>query len=1072
MADDFQQHVGLIQSLPVAAFACDHEGRICGYNEQAVEIFGRAPDPEDRTQRYCASLAIHSPAGEPIPKDCGFSARAIETGELQAGEVVLTRADGAPVSVLASSQPVQSANGEIVGAITTLTNISSRRETEQRLQRLSEFQNSVIHTAAEGICVFEQIGPPLYKRFSIWNRRMVEMTGYTMDEVNQRGWYPTMVPSDDQRESARRCMNRIREGEQLRGEELTITRKDGQQRRIKVSTSSPQMDGGRTVIGMVEDVTEESRYKEALQASETRLKLAMRATQLGLYDWNVATDETYYSPEWKRQLGLDTAAVMGSYDDWRARLHPDDEQRVVRKLHGYVDGIYSEYDLEFRMRHEDGSYRWIYTRGSADRDESGKATRMYGCHVDITNRKRDEDTLRHILEWVSATTGEEFFAKLVDYLREVSAVDVALVAELISDRPGWARVIAVSSAQLPFEVIEYELRDTPCDTLWDWDGPCHYDDAFNQFPDDPSLTELGIRAYLGIPLRSHEGTPTGILALLHRKPIESVEHAFSLLRVLGGRCGAELDRVRAEAAVRQSEHRLSSIAATVPQAIYVFNLVTEKIEYINRIPARELGYQESELREIAIRSPYSLIHPEDARQLPELLARWESVADHDAIESRLRLRHKSGEWRWFVFRDTVYERDPEGRVVRVIGLSRDITQQLQREEERRKLEVQVQRSQKLESLGVLAGGIAHDFNNLLAALMSFADLALMSVTSDSEAARHIQGIVDGVKSASELTNQMLAYSGRTKFDIRPLNLSALIHETSRLLQVSISKNCELQFQLDDSLPPCEGDAGQLRQVIMNLIINGSEALGSAGGTIQLTTRVLTIEGQQFLPNCTGDYLRAGDYVCLEVNDDGCGMDEETCQKIFDPFFTTKFSGRGLGMSAVLGIVRGHGGAIQVESQSEKGTTFRILLPVAPGTPPSLDSPPHDSAADWTPSGTLLVVDDEEQVLKATTMMLRKLGFEVVTASSGQQAVELFAADPSQFHAVLLDLTMPGMNGHQACQKMRELRGDTPVVLMSGYSAETAGESEVACQATAFLQKPFRAEALRCLLHDLLSAERR
>ncbi|MEZ0254619.1 MAG: response regulator, partial [Chthoniobacter sp.] len=388
--------------------------------------------------------------------------------------------------------------------------------------------------------------------------------------------------------------------------------------------------------------------------------------------------------------------------------------------------------------------------------------------------------------------------------------------------------------------------------------------------------------------------------------------------------------------------------------------------------------------------------------------------------------------------------------------------------ERQMLERKLQESQKLESLGVLAGGIAHDFNNLLTGVLGNASLARMDLPEDSPVQPYLQQIEAAAVRAADLCKQMLAYSGKGRFVVNRLDINAIIEDTTRLLQVSISKRAVMKFHLSPGLPVVLGDATQLRQVVMNLVINASEAVGEKSGFIAITTG-LTRADRAYL---SGAYfardLPEGDYVSLEISDNGGGMSTEVLEKIFDPFFTTKFTGRGLGLAAVLGIVRGHNGALKVFSEEGWGTTFKILLPCAEGVAEELTAS-TPGLADWKGSGRVLVVDDEETVRVTTARMLEATGFTTALADNGRTGVEEFSVDPDGFTLIMLDLTMPHMDGDEAFQAIRKLRPNARVLLMSGFNEQEATARFASTGLAGFLQKPFTFPSLREKLQEIFPA---
>ena len=380
------------------------------------------------------------------------------------------------------------------------------------------------------------------------------------------------------------------------------------------------------------------------------------------------------------------------------------------------------------------------------------------------------------------------------------------------------------------------------------------------------------------------------------------------------------------------------------------------------------------------------------------------------------------------------------------------------EEERKRLETQMQYAQKLESLGVLAGGIAHDFNNLLMAIVARAGLALRSIGPDSPVYIHLKHIEKSGLRGGELANQMLTYAGKGKPIIQTVNVSQLIKEMAHLLRVSISKHAVLHYELATDLPLIEADPSQIRQLVMSMLTNASEAIGDNNGTITMTTGTIKAN-----PDHLKDWYVAGDLpqklsVYIDVRDTGSGMDPETIPKIFDPFFTTKFTGRGLGLAALLGIVRSHNGAIAVKSHPEEGTHFRLLLPTLTSKEPESAIPPPQDL-DWKSTGTVLVVDDEEDVRIASQLILEEMGLTVLTAPDGYVGLEAYRQGKDEIILVLLDLTMPRMNGEQLFKEIRQLNQDVPILLSSGYNEEEASKRFQGAGIYGFIQKPYQIDAL-------------
>ncbi|MBJ6750556.1 response regulator [Geomonas anaerohicana] len=512
-----------------------------------------------------------------------------------------------------------------------------------------------------------------------------------------------------------------------------------------------------------------------------------------------------------------------------------------------------------------------------------------------------------------------------------------------------------------------------------------------------------------------------------------------------------VERRYAEEALQASEEKLRSIFASLTEVILVLDA-------------------EGRYLEIAPTSTKRLYLPPDeliGKKIPDLFPK--ELADFFVSTIRKALAagttvtvdyalNLDGEEVWFTGNVTPM---PGGRV---IWAAHDITQRKRAEEERLKLEKQMLHAQKLESLGVLAGGIAHDFNNILTVIVGHTDLALMRLTPDSPVADNLRRIELAASRASDLAHQMLAYSGKGHFITEELDLSRLVEEMGHMLSVSVSKKAQLVYNLCRPLPAVTADATQIRQVLMNLVINASEAIGDQSGTITITTG--SVECTEAHPGggWLSDALQPGLYAYIKVSDTGCGMDRDTMAKIFEPFFTTKFTGRGLGMAAVLGIVRGHLGAIRVESEPGQGSTFTVVLPAgdAPAQFPHAEAAPWEN---WRGSGTVLLIDDEDTIRALGSDMLGELGFDVVTAADGREGIEIFRSR-NDIVLVLLDLTMPQMDGEQCLVELRRMDPRVRVVISSGFSEHEVSGKFLGKGISGFVQKPYKLSALREVLSSL------
>jgi PAS domain S-box-containing protein len=493
----------------------------------------------------------------------------------------------------------------------------------------------------------------------------------------------------------------------------------------------------------------------------------------------------------------------------------------------------------------------------------------------------------------------------------------------------------------------------------------------------------------------------------------------------------------------QRSAELAAIVESSEDAIISKNL-DGRIRTWNAAAERIYGYTAAE----AIGEPMTmLLSPERQKEEMEILERLRRGEQVSHFETT-RLR-KGGEI-IHVSLTISPLRGSDGRILGASHVARDVT-------ERKQFEQQLRQSQRLESLGVLAGGIAHDFNNLLTGILANASLAAEVLNASNAAQPFLRDVVTATQRLSDLTRQLLAYAGRGAPALTPVNLSVLVAEISALIQASIPKHVQVRLALDQQIPEIMGDASQLQQIVMNLILNGAEAISTNSlGSVLVSTGYQEIDEAYIKTALISDPVEPGGFVCLEVHDTGSGMDSETQARIFDPFFTTKVHGRGLGLAAVLGIVRSHNGVIKVYSQSGKGTTFKVLLPAqAKGESQSARSHPEALRG----SGTVLVVDDEEIIRSSARNVLELFGYRVIMAEDGQQAVRIYEQRAGEIDIVLLDLLMPHMGGETAYGRLRLVRPDVRVVLTSGHS-DTEAQARFTGKALAgFIKKPYTAVEL-------------
>ena len=538
------------------------------------------------------------------------------------------------------------------------------------------------------------------------------------------------------------------------------------------------------------------------------------------------------------------------------------------------------------------------------------------------------------------------------------------------------------------------------------------------------------------------------------RPPFIIELAKSRLKSSARLIGEIVRRRILERRQQESEQQYRLLFAGNPHPMWVYDLETLAFLAVNEAAIVHYGYSHDEFLAMTIK---------DIRPPEHIDALLRSVA---TVTNGL---NKSGVW---------LHRLKDGRIIEMeitshtllfgnrraeLVLAYDVSERKQIEAERLEMERRLLHTQKLESLGVLAGGIAHDFNNLLMVILGYADLSLLEVSPVSPVRSKIEEIIKASHRAADLCRQMLAYSGKGNFVIEHMYLNEVIEEMTHMLKTSISKKVLLNLNLEKMVPPIEGDPAQIRQVIMNLVINASEAIGDKSGAVTISTGAKYCDTAYFQETFHADSLSAGQYVSVEVSDTGCGMDKETQSRIFEPFFTTKFTGRGLGMSAVMGIMQGHRGALKVYSEPGKGTTFRLLFPASAEAGAALteEGPAPDS--EWRGSGTVLLVDDEETVLAVGRSMLETLGFSVITAWDGREAVTTYRLRGQEIAFVVMDLTMPHMGGEEAFRELRRIDPSVKVFISSGYSEWEVSARFAGKSLAGFIQKPYQMNELRNVL---------
>jgi two-component system, cell cycle sensor histidine kinase and response regulator CckA len=798
---------------------------------------------------------------------------------------------------------------------------------------------------------------------------------------------------------------------------IRVRHKDGSWRWLEgIGTNYLSEPAVRAIVVNYRDVTEQKRTEEALRASESKYRSIFDNAVEGLFQTTPEGQFLTLNPALARIYGYETPVeVIQHFQDVGRQLYVDPNRRLefIRQ----IESLGKVQAFEFQIRRKDGSLAWVSESTRAVRDAAGHLLHYEGTVEDITERKRTEEELR---------LQRETLQKIFDHIPVmISFFDRGGQFQLVNRH--WEKVMG-------WTLEEARSRDllSIC-----YPDPDYLQHVLNYILNPPA-------GFSDFKVRVRDG--------------RTIDTSWAnVLLSDGTSIGIGLDireRKRAEEALRASEENWRTLAANVPDFICLLDR-QGTIQFMNRILP---GY---EYAKVIGSSGYEYIAPEFHAQLREGMRRL--FDEGEAFEIEYLGAGKPGETRWYVARHSPVRRD--GEVVAALNIGTDITERKLAEEERRRLEARLQQAQRLESLGVLAGGIAHDFNNLLTAMLGFASLATMRLPDGSPVRPMLREIETAAQRAAELTQQMLAYSGRGKFVIDVVKVNKLVHEMAKLLQTVLSKKAVLQLNLEPAT--IEADAAQIRQVVMNLITNASDALEGQCGVISVRTGSLQANVEFLRSPFLPEELPAGEYAYIEVEDTGCGMSPETQARVFEPFFTTKFAGRGLGLAAVLGIVRGHRGTIKVKSAPGAGTLFQILLPCGTRVPAG-DRASEDELRRLRGHGTVLIIEDESSPRNFARLALEEVGFETRTASDGRAGLTILRQHRGGIAAVLLDLTMPQMDGTEVLREIRQLEPDMPVLVMSGYSESELSSRFEGMGASGFIQKPFEPRELATRFHKLLS----
>lgn len=767
------------------------------------------------------------------------------------------------------------------------------------------------------------------------------------------------------------------------------------------------------MVGTITDITERKQAEDALLESEYRWKFAIEGSGDGLWDWDISAGTVYYSKRWKEMLGYEEDEVGTELTDWEQRIHPDDRAEVMARTRAHLNGETSLYRNEQRALCKDGTWKWILARGVVvSRDENGMPLRMIGTHTDISARKQTDDALR---------ASEDRYRRLFEknpqpmWVYDLESLQVLAVNEMALDSYGYSReeFLGMTIVDLlpPQDLVEWEERT----------------------------------AHLGIG-HSQSGVWRHVLKdgrIIHVEvSSHSLEFASRKARMVLAQNITE--RLLAEKRIRQQ----ATLLDKAQDAILVHDL-EHKILYWNQSAERLYHWTASEAMGRSVETLLYRDSPDFAAVMNATLAKGEWVGEIGQVTREGTTLTVEG--RWTLLRD---ERDMPNSI---LAIYTDIT-------ERKRLEQQFLRAQRMESIGTLAGGIAHDLNNVLAPIMMSIDL-LKNYMVDPRGLEILGMIGSSARRGADMVSQVLSFARGLEGRRIKLQIKHLLPELVSIAEEAFPKNILIETTLGSDLWVIEADPTQLHQVLLNLCVNARDAMPN-GGKLSLRVSNEVIDSHYSAMNLKESI---GKYVLIEVEDTGTGMTKQVLDEIFDPFFTTKEVGKGtgLGLSTAMAIVKGHGGFMRVYSEPGVGTRFMIYFPATDDLIPPTDSPTPSTL----PRGNgeaILVVDDEESIREVTQRTLEAYGYAVHLASNGLEAMAIYQEKKSEISVVLTDMMMPVMDGPALIQSLKQSSPRLKILGASGIADHDLVTQARKSGVHHFLSKPYSLDLLLGSLSQVLS----
>jgi len=940
-------------------------------------------------------------------------------GKFNSYELVWKGKDGKRIFTIISPNVFYDENGELDAAYAVVTDISERKAAEKELAYQTNRLGSLIEHSALAIVTLDA-----KHNIVSCNHRFEELFQYEESEIAGKNLDEVIAGQEYHQDSTSYTTKTLR-GEAILGTGKRY-RKDGTLIDVEFHGVPVVIDGAVIgAFGLYQDISERRESEKALQESEKRFRIAAESASDLIYEWDVATDHLEWFGDIDKVLGYEPGQFDRTIEAWLGLIHPDDQDRLAAAVnHHRKTG--DPLHIEYSIRRKDGTWRYWTDRGAALVDQAGKPYKLIGVCSDITEQRQAAEALRQ---------SEKRYRELADSLPQV-------VFE--TDERGNLNFVNRNA----FDLFGYSQHDfdrgiTALDML---------------IPEDRNRAMENIQRVM-----QGEGSGGNEYTALRKdgSTFPVLIHSNALIREnkLMGMRGIIIDlsrRKEAEEALKQSEVRYRSLVENTMDGYFVCEIPSGRFVFLNQRSCDLYGYTIKEGLELTV---WDIMSPEDHERIRERIqARVEQKALGSEHQTYTAVRKDGSTFRVEISTSLVSFQG----VPRVQGIIRDVTEQ-------ERLEQQLQQARKMEAIGTLAGGIAHDFNNLLMGIQGRASLILMSKDSSHADFEHLRGIEDHVKSAADLTRQLLGFARGGKYEVKPTNLNNLLKKSSEMFGRT-KKEITIHPKYQDNIWAVEADPGQIEQALLNLYVNAWQAM-PGGGELYLETENRVID--EYYPKLY--HVEPGRYVKISITDTGLGMDEATRKRIFDPFFTTKEMGRGagLGLASVYGIIKSHGGFIDVYSEKGDGTTFKIHLPAIEAKSMTQEAEPDKDLEMTRGTETILLVDDEDMIIDVGTELLREMGYHVLIARSGREAIDLISEKHKAESIsdvpdlVILDMIMPDMGGGETYDRLKEIHPDIKVLLSSGYSIDGQATEILKRGCNGFIQKPFHIEALSQKLREIL-----